>query len=76
MTQDDCFELPHHATHLGICYPGDSFSITLGSADGTTVWHDDFHAVGPTSVPEPSTSALFALAAVMWLLLYRRRRSA
>jgi hypothetical protein len=77
MTQEDCFDLPHHATHLGVCYPGDAFEITLGSVSGgTTVWHDDFHAVGGASVPEPGSSGLFVLALAMWLVLLRRRRSA
>jgi len=66
MTQDQCLQAPSHWTHLGVCYPGSNATIQLhGISMGGQV--------SPTSVPEPSTFALFALALVMGLVSLRIR---
>jgi len=66
MIQDQCLSLPSHFTHLGVCYPGSSASITL--SDPNHPQPANFHV---TSAPEPSTASLFALALVMGLVSLR-----
>jgi hypothetical protein len=68
MTQDQCLQLPSHATHLGVCYPENSFSIQISSPD-----HPQPATFTATSVPEPSTPALFAVALVLSVLSLRIR---
>lgn len=72
MTQDQCLALPSHATYLGVCYPGNSFSVQLSAVNDPQPV--TFTANGATSVPEPSTAALFAVALVLSALLKRPRR--
>jgi len=57
MTQDACLASPHHVTHLGVCYPGTNASIQISSPQ-----HPRPVTFSVTSVPEPSTAALFAIA--------------
>jgi hypothetical protein len=59
MTQEQCLQLPHHATHLGVCYPGSNFSLTLSNPNNpqSVDWHN---------VPEPGTLMLAAVAAIVW----------
>ncbi|HEY6924679.1 MAG TPA: PEP-CTERM sorting domain-containing protein [Steroidobacteraceae bacterium] len=68
MTQDECLALPHHATHLGVCYPGTDFSLTLSDPN-----HPQPVNFKVSSVPEPSTLALFALALVLGVVSLRIR---
>jgi hypothetical protein len=68
MTQDQCLSLPSHFTHLGVCYPGNQASLQLSNPNNP----------GPvkftaTSVPEPGTGALFALALILGVLSLRIR---
>jgi len=63
MTQDECLQLPSHFTHLGVCYPGSVAYVGLSSAD-----HPQPTTFSVTSVPEPSTFALFAAALVLGVL--------
>jgi PEP-CTERM motif len=69
MTQEECLASPHHFTHLGVCYPGNQAYLTLSNPnDPQPVKFTS------TSVPEPSTAALFALALILCLLFARIRR--
>ena len=68
MTQDQCLALPSHFTHLGVCYPGNSASIQISSPQ-----HPQPVTFKVTSVPEPSTGALFALALILGVLSLRIR---
>lgn len=65
MTENECLAPPQHWTHEGVCYPGSQATLQLHglSMGGTTT----------TSVPEPATGALFALALVLCLLFARIR---
>jgi hypothetical protein len=60
MTQNECLASPHHFTHLGICYSGSVAYVGLSAAD-----HPAPVTFTTTSVPEPSTAALFAVALVV-----------
>jgi hypothetical protein len=68
MTRDQCLQLPSHATHLGVCYPGNSFTIQLSSPD-----HPQPATFTATSVPEPATGSLFALALILGVLFLHIR---
>lgn len=74
MTQDQCLALPSHFTHLGVCYPGTNASLNLSNPNAPQPV--SFTTNGATSVPEPSTAALFAVALVLGALLKRSRRKA
>lgn len=67
MTQDECLSTPSHWTHYGVCYEGSNATIQL---HGITIGGQ----VSPTHVPEPSTASLFAVAAVLGLLVNSRAR--
>ena len=68
MTQDECLASPHHFTYLGVCYPGDVAYIGLSAANAP---QPVTFSVGSTSsVPEPSTAALFAIALVVGVVLH------
>jgi len=70
MTQDECLAPPHHFTHLGVCYPGSVAYIGLSSAD-----HPAPVTFSTSSVPEPSTAALLAIALVVTVVLHRVSRT-
>ena len=70
MTQDECLASPHHFTHLGVCYPGSVAYIGLSSAD-----HPTPVKFTTTSVPEPATAALFAVALVVGVALHAVART-
>jgi hypothetical protein len=65
VTQDECLVSPHHFTHLGVCYPGSVAWIGLSSPDNPQPV-----TFSVTSVPEPSTAALFAIALVVGAALH------
>ena len=65
MTQEDCLQSAHHFTYEGTCYPGSVAYIGLSSAD-----HPAPVTFSVTSVPEPSTAALFAIALVVGAVLH------
>jgi hypothetical protein len=67
MTQDECLASPHHFTHLGVCYAGSSATIQLSNPRNPQP--------ATFSVPEPSTSALFALAFVVGALSLRSKHA-
>jgi hypothetical protein len=71
MTQDECLASPHHFTYLGVCYPGSVAYVQLSSANDPKP--ASFSTNGATSVPEPSTAVLFALALVLGVLSSRIR---
>jgi hypothetical protein len=66
MTQDPCLTLPHHFTHLGVCYPGSSATIQISSPD-----HPQPVTFKVTSVPEPGAAPLFAVALILGALSLR-----
>jgi len=68
VTQDECLASPHHFTYLGVCYPGSNASIQMSIPQ-----HPQTVTFSATSVPEPSTSALFVLALVVSLASVRIR---
>lgn len=69
MTQDECLTSPHHFTHLGVCYPGTNANINISSPQDPQP-----ATFTVTSVPEPSTSALFAVALIVGAVVRLRRR--
>jgi len=69
--QDECLTSPHHFVHLGICYPGSVAYVGLSSANNPQPV--SFTTNGATSVPEPATGALFALALILGVLSLRIR---
>lgn len=72
MTQDECLASPYHYVHENICYPGSVAYIGLSSANNPQP-----ATFSVTSVPEPSTSALFAVALIRGVVfLHNRPRSA
>jgi hypothetical protein len=68
MPQDECLVSPHHFTYLGVCYPGSVAYVQLSSANDPRP-----ASFSVTSVPEPTTAALFALALVLGVLSSRIR---
>lgn len=66
MDQQQCLASPHHYTRYGVCYVGSNVTIPI---HGITIGG----GTAPTSVPEPSTAALFALALVLGVLSLRIR---
>jgi hypothetical protein len=66
MSQDECLASPHHFTYLGVCYEGTNATITISSPQ-----HPQPVKFSVTSVPEPSTAALFAVALVVGVVLHR-----
>ena len=73
MTQDECLASPHHFTHdngdgVMVCYPGSVAFVQLSAAD-----HPQPLTFTVTSVPEPATGALFALALILGFLSMRIR---
>lgn len=70
MTQDECLALPNHFTHLGICCPGSVAWVGLSSPQDPQPVQFSTNA---TSVPEPSTAALFALGLVLGVFILRIR---
>jgi len=69
ITQAECLQLPHHFTYLDVCYPGDV--AWVGLSNPTDPQPVSFKT-GFTSVPEPSTTALFM--AVLLIGALRRCR--
>lgn len=69
MTQNECLASAHHFTHLDVCYPGDVAWIDLSNPQNPQP--TNFHV---TSVAEPGTTALFAVAAIAALMFNRRPR--
>ena len=69
MTQDQCLSLPSHFTHLGVCYPGNNASLQLSDPN-----HPQAVKFQTTSVPEPATGTLLALALILGALSARPRR--
>jgi hypothetical protein len=68
MTQDECLASPHHLTYEGVCYPGSVAYVQLSSANDPKP-----ATFSVTSVPEPSTLPLFALALVVCVVSSRIR---
>lgn len=68
MTHDECLASPHHFTHLGVCYPGTNANINVSSPQNPQP-----ATFSVTSVPEPSTAALFVVALVVGLVSRRIR---
>jgi hypothetical protein len=68
MTQDECLASPHHFTYEGVCYPGSVAYVQLSSANDPKP-----ATFSVTSVPEPSTLPLFALALVVCVVSLRIR---
>lgn len=64
MSQEHCLASPHHFTHLGVCYPGSVAYVGLSSVE-----HPQPATFSVKSVPEPATSALFALALLVLLFV-------
>ena len=71
MTQDECLASPHHFTHLGVCYPGTSASITVSDPN-----HPQPVNFKVSLVPEPSTLALFVCAMLVIASRFVRRHRA
>lgn len=72
MDQKTCLALPHHFTHLGVCYPGENAYIGITNPQNP----------GPVtftvaSAPEPSTFVLMLLAAGIFIVMrgFRPRAS-
>jgi hypothetical protein len=68
MTQDECLASPHHFVHLNVCYPGSVAYVGLSSANDPKP-----ATFSVTSVPEPATGGLLALALMLGVLLLRIR---
>jgi len=68
LTQSECLAPPHHFTYEGACYPGDVAYIGLSSAD-----HPTPVTFTTTSVPEPGTAVVFAVALLVGLVSLRIR---
>lgn len=68
MTHDECLASPHHVTHLGVCYPATNANINVSSPQNPQP-----ATFSVTSVPEPSTAALFVVALVVDLVSRRIR---
>lgn len=73
MTQDECLASPHHFTHdngdgVMRCYPGDVAFVQLSSVENPQPV-----TFKVESVPEPATSALFALGLILGALALRIR---
>jgi len=66
MTQEQCLQTPSHYTRYGTCYVGSQVTIQL---HGITVGGSS----APTSVPEPSTFALCAVALAVGVLFLARQ---
>jgi hypothetical protein len=71
MTQEECLASPHHFVHENVCSPGTVAWIQLSSVENPQP--ATFTTNGVTSVPEPGTSALFALALAMGAVSLRIR---
>jgi len=70
MTQDECLSSPHHFTYLGVCYPGTNASIQISSPQ-----HPQPVTFSATSVPEPSTAALFGVALAVAVVFHGMART-
>jgi len=68
MTQEECLASPHHFTHLGVCYPGNQAYLQLSDPN-----HPQPVNFQTTSVPEPGTAGLFAIALVVGAVALRIR---
>lgn len=55
MNQQTCLALPHHFTHLGVCYPGENAYIGISNPTNP---HQVSFTVG---APEPGTFSLMAI---------------
>lgn len=68
MGQEECLASPHHFTFEGTCYEGTNATITISNPQ-----HPQAVKFTATSVPEPSTFALFVLALVLNAVTLRIR---